>query len=904
MSTRVNPATTVRPADAEACPPSADTSAFSGQTLPLLAVSGLGKAYGATRVLHDVSFDVRAGEIHTLMGENGAGKSTLMKILAGVVMGDTGRIELEGRAISPKNPQMAMRLGISLIHQEPLSFGDLTVAENVFLSNGFPRRRLSGWGSARVPARGRGLGLIDWPEVYRRTEAQLHALGVKLDPRVAVHGLSIADQQMVELATALVVDGEDGRPSDGFGTRVLLMDEPTAALTPNEAEKLFEIVRGLRRRGVAIVFVSHRLPEVFEISDRITVLRDGLCIGTRMPAETTPDEIIQMMVGRPVESMYERSKCQPGRTMLEVRNMAVDGQFSDVSFTVRAGEIVGLAGLVGAGRTEVARAIFGITPPDKGEVLIDGESVVMSSPRVAMRHGVAYVPEDRAQHGLLRPMSIAANITLPTLRAVSNWGWIIGARERQKALYWQDKMQTRMAGPRQAVGELSGGNQQKVVLSKWLETDPGVLILDEPTRGVDVGAKAEIHHHIAELARRGKAVLMISSDLPEVLAMADRVLVMRTGRLVAELGQEQATAETVAAAAVGTAPANGVSSTVQATDTVASARLSQPAQRWRSGNSRVLAVAAAVIATFVICTTIEPRFATADNLRGLMLYLPLVVVVAMGQMMVMVSRNIDLSVGSMMGLVAIVVGNMFITFPTLPVGVAAAVAVFLGAVLGLVNGVLIAVLRVPSIIATLGTMTAYRGAVFIYSGGRQVDNNDLPAGLLSLAQPMSSSVWSLGISPLAVLAGVVAVVTAGWLAYTHTGRCVFALGSNPQAAELRGIATKKVLTLIFVMTGALSGLAGLMYTARYGYVNPGSTGAQFELVVISAVVIGGVAVQGGSGSVLGVVLGCLLLAMIGSALPMLGVSPFWQQAIYGLAILLAVSADSLVRRMTRKARVA
>jgi len=414
-----------------------------------------------------------------------------------------------------------------------------------------------------------------------------------------------------------------------------------------------------------------------------------------------------------------------------------------------------------------------------------------------------------------------------------------------------------------------------------------VFILDEPTRGIDVGAKAEVHHVMAELARQGKAVLMISSDLPEVLAMSDRVLVMREGRITGRFEHGEATQERIMAAATGAdgdgGGARGVFRKGQAAP--------EPGLVSSMLRLREMGIAAFVIVAVIVCSTIQPRFLSADNLRSILLYIPLIVVVAMGQMMLIVSRNIDLSVGSMLGLAAIVVGNQFIRYPHMSLWTAALIAAGVGGVLGLANGTLVALLRVPAIIATLGTYTAYRGLIFIYSGGRQVNNNDLPASLIQLSQSSPLRVpW------IVLFAAITAAGTALWLRYTRTGRCVFAIGSNPSAAVLRGLPVRRVLLSIFTVTGLLSGLAGLMFASRYGYVNPVTTGAQFELVVISAVVIGGVNVFGGSGTVAGVLLGCLLLGVVNVALPMLAVSAFWQLALYGAAILLAATVDTLVQR--------
>jgi ABC-type sugar transport system ATPase subunit/ribose/xylose/arabinose/galactoside ABC-type transport system permease subunit len=836
----------------------------------LLRARGIGKRFAGVVVLDDVGFDVHPGEVHTLMGENGAGKSTLMNLLAGVHRPDAGTLELDGRPLTLASPAAALRQGIALIHQEPLSFPDLTVAENLFAGRGFPR------GVA---------GQIDWRSMSRRTSELLGSLGVSLSPTRRMSGLSIADQQMVELAAAL-----------SQNARVLLMDEPTAALTPREVHELFRIIRRLREGGVAIVFISHRLPEVFEISDRITVLRDGRCIGTRCVADTTQDEIIRMMVGRPLGELYDKPAATIGATLLKVDRLSLAGQFADVSFEVRAGEIVGLAGLVGAGRTEVAQAIFGARRADAGAVSIAGEVVRLRDPRAAIAHGIAYVPEDRARDGLLLPMSITHNATLASLRDVSSLGFLRPAQERAVADAWRGRLQTRLRDLAQPVGELSGGNQQKVVLGKWLQTRPRILLVDEPTRGIDVGAKAEVHHLLAELARQGCAILMISSDLPEVLAMSDRVLVMREGRLTGELSRDEATQERVMQLAAGTgrdaaaSPLAARPAAASAGEAPADARTARR-PRFDATRFREIGILAFVLLAFVGVGIAEPAFWKPDNLRTIALYTPILAIVALGQLMVIVSRNIDLSVGSTLGLAAIITGGVFAQFPGTPIWVAALLATTVGGLLGAVNGTLVAYLRVPAIIATLGTLTAYRGLIYIWSGGRQVDPHQLPPELIRLSQD-----GPLGVPWIIVFALVAAALVGLFLNYTATGRGIYAVGSNPRAALLRGIAVKRVLLVVFTLTGALAGFAALLFGARFGTINPNSVGVQLELETISTVVIGGAAVNGGTGTVVGTLLGCLLLAIIRVALPMLQITEFWQLAIYGLAILVAATLDGVLRR--------
>jgi rhamnose transport system ATP-binding protein len=483
----------------------------------------IAKSFGATQALEDVSLALRAGEVHALLGENGAGKSTLIKIMTGVYQPDQGGIFLSGEPVAIGSAAQAQLAGIAAIYQEPLLFPDLNVAENIFISH-----------------QDRG-AVARWGRMFREAEQILARLGVTLDVRSPARGLTLAAQQSVEIAKAI-----------SLNVRVLIMDEPTASLSAHEVARLFKLVRGLREQGVAILFVSHRLEEVFEIADAVTVFRDGRRISTRPRAEVTPQGAIADMVGREMGLLQARPPAPQGDLLLEVRGLGRTGVFQDVSFDVRRGEVLGFAGLIGAGRTDIALALFGIEPATAGTIELDGRAQVIRSPRQAMACGIAYLSEDRRLLGLSLPMSIAANISLPALRRYLNrLGLVRTGQERATAEAFRKRLTIRTPSVDLAVGKLSGGNQQKVMLSKWLNARPRLLILDEPTRGIDVGAKAEVHAMIGELAKEGIGIIMISSDLPEVLAISDRVLVMREGRQMAILDRAQATQEAVMTAAMG-----------------------------------------------------------------------------------------------------------------------------------------------------------------------------------------------------------------------------------------------------------------------------------------------------------------------------------------------------------------
>ncbi|WP_432247173.1 sugar ABC transporter ATP-binding protein [Streptomyces sanyensis] len=491
----------------------------------LLRIEGIRKTFPGVVALDGVDFTLRRGEVHVLLGENGAGKSTLIKMLSGAHTPDAGRILVDGEEVRIDGAHDSERLGIATIHQEFNLVPDLSVAENIYLG--------------RQPRR---FGMVDRKRMEADAGELLARVGVDVSPRTPVRELGIARLQMVEIAKALSHD-----------TRVLVMDEPTAVLTTEEVEKLFAIVRQLRADGVGVVFITHHLEEIAALGDRVTVIRDGRTVG-QVPASTGEDDLVRLMVGRAIEQQYPRERGDAGDALLTVEGLTRDGVFHDVCFEVRAGEVVGIAGLVGAGRTEVARAVFGADPYDRGEVRAGGASVRPHDVNAAMAAGMGLVPEDRKGQGLVLDASVEENLGLVTLRRATRAGLVDLGRQREAAERIAGQLGVRMAGLGQRVRTLSGGNQQKVVIGKWLLADARVLILDEPTRGIDVGAKVEIYQLINELTAAGAAVLMISSDLPEVLGMSDRVLVMAHGRIAGELPADEATQDAVMALAVGNPP--------------------------------------------------------------------------------------------------------------------------------------------------------------------------------------------------------------------------------------------------------------------------------------------------------------------------------------------------------------
>jgi rhamnose transport system ATP-binding protein len=490
---------------------------------PVIEITGVSKRFDATQALSDVSLALLPGEVHSLVGENGAGKSTLIKIMTGIYPADSGEMNLVGAPFAPRNSAEAQRRGVAAIYQEPSVFPDLSVAENIFIGH-----------------QDQGL-VVDWTTIHEEARRLLAKLDIDIDPRLPAAGLTVAGQQAVEIAKAISLD-----------VRVLIMDEPTAALSAHEVDRLFRQVRSLKESGVAVLFITHRLEELFAISDRISVFRDGRHISTRPVSEVTEDSLVREMVGRDPSDFFARGEHPEGETILMIDSLGLTGVFSDISFELRRGEVLGFAGLVGSGRTDVALSLFGVSPADSGTIELGGERLDVRSPQEALSHGIAYLSEDRRRLGLSVEQSLVANVTLATLDRYTNaLGLIDRDRERADAEALRKRLGIRAPSLSTPVSQLSGGNQQKTMLAKWLNTHPKVLILDEPTRGIDVGAKADVHKFIDELAASGIAIILISSDLPEVIAMSDRVAVMREGRLIGIYPRREATQERVMAAAVG-----------------------------------------------------------------------------------------------------------------------------------------------------------------------------------------------------------------------------------------------------------------------------------------------------------------------------------------------------------------
>jgi rhamnose transport system ATP-binding protein len=818
---------------------------------------GVTKTFGGIAAVRDVSFGLRAGEVLALLGENGAGKSTCVKLLAGVIQPDPGgQVLVEGQPVRFASPLDARHSGIAVMHQHPGLFPDLTVAENIFL--GRMRQRA---------------GLTDVRRMEAEAEELLVSVGLHCAPTTLVGRLRISEQQLVEVARALSQQAH-----------VLIMDEPTAALSQREVDRLFALVDTLRARGTAMMFVGHRMDEIFRVADRITVLRDGRLIATEPAASMTRDRAVQLMIGRALTTLYPDRPSTPGEVRLEVSGLSRGKTFQNVSFNVRAGEIVGLGGLVGSGRTEVARVLFGIDAADAGVMRLNGEVLQPASAAEAMRSGIAYVSEDRLGQSLVIDAAILFNASLAVANKATRGGLMSRLRELALVAPHLDRLRLRYASYDQPVGALSGGNQQKVVLAKWLATEPRVLILDEPTQGIDVGSKAEVHAMISALAQDGLAIILISSELPELLGMSDRIVVMREGSVTAELSRAEATQESVLLAATGTLP-DKIQAELDHDDHALPA---SAARSW--WQRRELGMVVAIAAVILPVTVINPRMLSADNLLSISLDAALLAVVAVAQMLVLITRGIDLSVGSVIGLSAYGAATLMHVAPGLGVGAGIAAASLLGLACGLANGLVVTRGGVPAIVVTLGTLSIYRGIVAMWAGGREISADQVPNAWLEV-----TGLRIAGVPAVVIIAVLVMVAAAVVLNRTAIGRELFAIGSNPEAASLVGIRVHRRRLGAFAVAGLLAGFDGALWASRYATVDA-RVGTGYELTVIAAVVVGGVAIRGGSGTVLGIALGGLLLLVIQNGLTLVRIDPLWLQGIYGLVIIAAVTIDTLIAR--------
>jgi ribose transport system ATP-binding protein len=820
----------------------------------VLRLTEVEKAFGGVVALRGVSFEVRAGEVHALLGENGAGKSTLMAIAAGSLTPDAGAVEIDGTELTTPSPSASQALGVGVVYQRPAVANDLSVLENMVLA---------------MPAGRRPSG-SDAPGWARE---RLAGIGADIDPWRRAGELSAAEHQLVEIAKALALD-----------PKVLILDEPTAALSAAEIDHLFEQVRRIREAGTAVVYISHRIPEVTQIADRVTILRDGANRGSFPAAEVSEQDILNLIVGRELSAMFpDKLEADAGETLLDVRGLSNEA-FDDVSFSVRSGEIVGIAGVVGNGQRELVRAIAGLEPYDDGEIEISGEAADVSTPVRARAAGVHYVPADRHREGLFESLNVRENAAANALHGYSRMGFVRRAEEDRAVEAEIQGLALKAASPEVGVTTLSGGNQQKVVFARALLGEPQVLLCDEPTQGVDVGARAEIYRLLRELAAEGKAIVVCSSDAQELEGLCDRVLIMSRGSAVADLKGKDVTEEGITGAAV---TATGARRERAAK---AAAGADAPAEGARTRFNRFTRsdnVAVPVIGLVIVALALYTGFENNDflgkfNVQSILLLSTALMLVSIGQLIVLLTGGIDLSVGPMMGL-GLVILTSFATDEKGTGGllVGLALLVLAGVVVGLINGSLVRFARISPVIATLATFIAIQGVA--------LKINPVPDGLLSASvfDRMSTTIGD--VIPVVFLVVVAIGIACEWqLRRGRFGRALRAVGSDETAAHRMGVRVGPTVLAAYVLCGVFAALAAVMLAVQIG-TGDAQAGQNYTLQSIAAVAIGGASIYGGRGSVIGAVLGALLLTEVLNALPFLDLGEAWLYWLPGGIVLVAAA---------------
>ena len=812
----------------------------------LLVLERIAKRFVGVTALDGVSLEIRAGEVHGLIGENGAGKSTLMRILAGADVADAGTMRLGGRAYLPADPAAALHAGVAMVHQDTRLVAELDIARNLFLG--------------REPG---GRVLVDLAAMRGRARELLARLGLELasDRRVATLGL--AARQLVEIARALAAEA-----------RVLILDEPTSALTPPEVDRLFAVLRDLRAHGTAIVFISHRIPEVLRITDRVSVLKDGCLVGTVETAETSADALVRMMVGRDMALAFPPRNPRPGPPVLTTEGLSGEG-FAEVTLSLHAGEITGLGGIAGSGQRGIARALAGIGRA-RGTMRLAGAPYAPRSPAAALAQGVVDVPADRRGEGLFLPHPIRANVALPHLRGWARGGIVAAARERDQLATVTRALAVRAPSIETPVQSLSGGNQQKVVFARWQLASPKVYVLDEPTQGVDVETKLELYRQIRALAQAGAAVLVLSTDVLELIGLCDRVLVVASGRIVDAIPGEQASEARII----------GASTLAAGTGEVARRPDQRMAERPTLRRyAAPLLLLALILALAAVTAWLSPWFLTPRNLGNLALQAAPVALVALGQAAVLLVGGVDLAVGPAVSLATSVA--VLVLAPGMPILPGIALCLAAGLAVGALNVLLIRIGRIPDLVATLASYSIVFGAALVL---RPAPGGALDPGFVAAVTARLDRL------PMAAVVVVALVVAAELLLLRgRIGSWLYATGAAPESAYVAGVPVARVRMLAYLVCAAMGTLAGLIVAARIGGGDP-QAGLSFTIVSITAAVAGGVAISGGRGTAIGALLGAVLVVLVQNVLNQLHVSAYWQYIWTGGLLLLAVGLWSARER--------
>lgn len=836
----------------------------------ILEIRDVCKNFHQVKAVNHVSFSIEKGEVHALCGENGAGKSTLMNLIAGVYRYDSGEMYLGGEKYRPRNPAEARKSGVNIVFQELSLFSLQNAERNIF--------------AGREACRG---GILEHKRMRQEAAHILRDMELDIDLNVPVHQLSIGQRQWIEIARALA--GE---------ARILILDEPNSALNMYETQILFKLIRELTAKGITIIYISHRMDEVFEIADRITVMRDGCYIQTLKKEDTSIDEVIALMLGKDTKCVYSRKPAEPGEIVLETEHLTVEGRLTDISFAVREGEVVGLSGLAGCGYETLLKVLFGLERFQSGRIVLSGETIVNRTPLEAMRRHIAMVPSDRRDTGLMTEWSIEDNISQSLLRITSKRGLIQHKDNREIAEEYVRQLNVVCKSVEDAAIELSGGNQQKVLLAKWLATRPKLLILDDPTRGIDVGAKQEIYQLIDQLTARGFAVILTSSEIDELTALSDRILLFRDGRHIktAEAGTTKgeilkyiAGKREDSAEAEPEGDRKGVPAETEpglGADTRRKNAVINGIRRLSS--KKETGVFLAMLTVLLGFSVFIPSFLSGQNIAVVLKQMSILGLLTYGMTFVFCAGEVDLSVGMVLN-VTMALMALLMTKTGLNPWLAVLIGLAAAAGLGALNGVLAVAFRLSTIVVTLGTVSIYRGLSLLLNGGKTISG--IPAGSFLLM----ARIRVFGISLIAWISLAVFAVLLFVFKNTKFARHLILMGDNEAAAGKMGIRTKMMRIRVMALSGLLSGLGAVLTLSNLTSADT-TTGGDYAMSAIGAVVIGGTKMGGGSGSIWGSLIGIILVTVIQNGLVFLGLQSGWRSLFIGITMILAIFIDTIVEK--------
>ncbi|MDR3255560.1 MAG: ATP-binding cassette domain-containing protein [Synergistaceae bacterium] len=828
-------------------------------------IRNLNKSFNRIHAVNDVSFSIAKGEVHALLGENGAGKSTLMNLLAGVYKPDSGEMLFDGKPYNPENTSQARENRVSIVFQELSLFTLQTASDNIFAGKELTRT-----------------GRLDRRGMAERSGEILKEMELDIDSETPIKNLSIGQRQWVEIARALADDA-----------RVLILDEPNSALNIYETKILFKIIARLKEKGITIIYISHRLDEVFEIADRITIMRDGQYIVTLKKEESSVDTVIPIMLNRKTTKLFERTQSEVGENVLDVQDVCVSDEIADISFKVASGEVVGLCGLAGCGIETILQALFGLRGINSGSVKMMDREIFLRSAENAMRSGISMVPSDRREAGLILDWSITDNIAMSLSFITARYGILNHKRDRDISSSYAKQLNIVTESVRTKVLQLSGGNQQKVLLAKWLATNPKLLILDDPTRGVDVGAKKEVYELIDSISKQGLAVILMSSEIDELTSLSDRIILFRDGRIIHEI-EGGADKETILKYIAGDAGINKEKAS-DPTDGAKSERGSNEAESQVYARlrkffmMREVGVFMAFLVVACLFSIFIDGFMTQNNASIILKQMSVLGIITFGMTFVFATGEVDVSVGWLLNAAMSFAAMLMVKYSFSPWAGAAAGVCF-AMLLGACNGVLAISLNLPTIVVTLGTMTIFRGFALSINHGRTISGLPTENSFFDLGRTAVGGISLLTVVALAVFALCL------WVFYkTKFSRHLLLNGDNSSAAEKCGVNIKKCRFSVMLVSGFLVGIASMLSLSNLTAADT-TTGGGYELAAIGAVIVGGTKMGGGSGTIWGSLIGIVLITTIQNGLVFLGLQIGWRSVFIGMIIIIAISIDFLVQK--------